>query len=154
MGLGESRNLFQTETPHSVTNSTNTPRDYCVKKHVYRPCSPTKCMCKISLKAIEKLLDKVFFFYYQNYKFWSINSFINYFLKEPGNLELVPLQIMLGKYSIFSFRIQKRRWIRGYFEGLEKMALESVLFNKTLVIKKLHPQQIESQAQHTDSCIA
>ena len=25
-------------------------------------CSPTKCMCKMSLKAIEKLLDKVFFF--------------------------------------------------------------------------------------------
>ena len=33
------------------------------------------------------------------------------------------------------------------------MALESVLFNKTLAIKKLHPQEIESQAQHTDSCI-
>ena len=27
------------------------------------------------------------FFYLQNYKFWSINSFINYFLKEPGNLD-------------------------------------------------------------------
>ena len=34
------------------------------------------------------------------------------------------------------------------------MALGSVLFIKTLVIKKLHLQQIESRAQHTDSFIA
>ena len=57
--------LSETETPLrvcvTVTNSTNTPRAYCVKKHVYRPCSFTKCMCKMSLKAIEKLLNKVFF---------------------------------------------------------------------------------------------
>ena len=37
------------------------PASLCVKKHVYRPNSSTKCMCKMSLKAIEKLLDKVFF---------------------------------------------------------------------------------------------
>ena len=46
----------------TVTNSTNSPRAHCVKKHVYQPCSSTKSMCKMSLKAIEKLLDKVFFF--------------------------------------------------------------------------------------------
>ena len=34
------------------------------------------------------------------------------------------------------------------------MALESLPFIKTLIVKKLHLQQIESQAQHTDSCIA
>ena len=44
--------------------------------------------------------------------------------------------------------------MRGYFEGLEKMSLESVLFIKTPVIKKIHLQQIESHAQHTDSYIA
>ena len=38
------------------------PASLCVKKHVYRPNSSTKCMCKMSLKAIEKLLNKVFFF--------------------------------------------------------------------------------------------
>ena len=51
----------------------------------------------------------------------------------------------IAGYSLFFDRI------RGYFEGLEKMALESVLF---LAIKKHHPQQIESQAQHIDSYIA
>ena len=59
------RNLSETETPLrvcvTVMNSTNTPRAYCVKKHVYRPCSFTKSMCKMSLKAIEKLLNKVLF---------------------------------------------------------------------------------------------
>ena len=44
--------------------------------------------------------------------------------------------------------------MRGYFKGLEKMSLESVLFIKILVIKKHHLQQIESQVQHIDSCIA
>ena len=50
---------------------------------------PTLSLYKVHvenfLKAIEKLLDKVFF--EQNYKFWYINSLINFFLKEPGNLE-------------------------------------------------------------------
>ena len=60
----------------------------------------------------------------------------------------------MGKDPIFSFRIQKRHWIRDYSEGPEKMALESVLFIKILVIKILYLHQIESQAQHADSCIA
>ena len=53
----------------------------------------------------------------------------------------------IAGYSLFFDRI------RGYFERLEKKALESVLFIKILVIKKHHPQQIESQAQHIDSYI-
>ena len=60
----------------------------------------------------------------------------------------------MGKDPIFSFRIPKRHWIRDNSEGPEKMALESVLFIKILVIKKLYLHQIESQAQHADSCIA
>ena len=53
-----------------------------------------------------------------------------------------PLQIMLGKDPIFSFRIQKKALNTRLSEGLEKMALESVLFIKTLVINELHLQQI------------
>ena len=66
MGLGEFAKLTRNKKPSricvTVANSTGTPRAYCVKKHVYRPCSYTKCMCKMSLKAIEKLLTKSLFF--------------------------------------------------------------------------------------------
>ena len=59
-GCENSRNLFKPETPTrvcvTVTNSTNTPRPYCVKQDVYRPLQgsiqfPSK---------LQKLVDKGF----------------------------------------------------------------------------------------------
>ena len=43
-----------------------------------------KCPSKLSRNCWTK---SSFFFFFKNYKFWSINSFVNYFLKEPGNLD-------------------------------------------------------------------
>ena len=61
----KSQNLFKPETLSrvyvTVTNSTNTPRAYCIMfvdpwKLVWDFCSSSKGMCKISLKAIENWL--------------------------------------------------------------------------------------------------
>ena len=123
-GWENSRNLFETETPSrvcvTVTNSTNTPRAYCVKKHVYRPCSSTKCMCKMSLKPIEKLLDKVCF-YQQHYKFLSINSFINFFLEGTKKFRITvradPSPNYVGERSDFFISISKKALNTRLFWG-------------------------------------
>ena len=163
MGLGESRNLFKPEAPSRVcvivTNSTNTLRAYCVKRHVYglvkvsvssvllqSACTFLSKLSKISGHSLtlKKLVssskeNNTLIFFEGVTKFWITGS------SRPFS--------RLFWNPICSFRIRKERWIRDYFEELKKMALESVQFIKTLVIKKLQLQQIESQAQHTDSSI-
>ena len=151
MGLGESRNLFQTETPSricvSVTNSINTPRDYCVKKHVYRPCSSTKCMCKMSLKPIEKLLDKVCF-YQQHYKFLSINSFINFFFEGTRKFRITGRAGPSPNYVIrfFHFEFKKgteyevilRDWRRWHWEvsySSKLLLSRNFIYNKLKAVR-------------------
>ena len=168
MGLGEFAKL---------TRNRNTFESLCNCNELYQhPASllrkETRVLtrgseCKVSVllqsarlkfpSSYRKLLDKVFFLnkFLSSSKenitfifFWRSHEILNNWKQQAL------FQIVLGEDPIFSLQIQKRRWIRGYFEGLEKTALESVQFIKTLVIKKLHLQQIESQAQPADSCVA
>ena len=106
-----------------------------------------KCPSNLS----KKLLDKVCF-YQQHYKFLSINSFINFFFEGTRKFRITgragPSPNYVGEGSDFfisnSKKVLNTRLLRRWHW---KVSYSSKL-------KKLHLQQIESQARHTDSSIA